>query len=478
MDKKRFLTFTISVSVLVLAGVTGTAAAQTTAPDCSTIGYDGAGTTTSPYEVTNVSQLQCMGNTSTSTSLNENFTQVSDIDASGTSSWNGGSGFDPIGELGVSSFDGVLNGNGHSITGIEISRGDETTVGLFEVVGSSGTVADATVEGAEVAGDGGGSEKGVGILAGYNQGTLRDVSVSGSVTEDIDGVGPVGTVAGANDGQVLNSSASGTVEGNDTKATGGLVGFNFNPGTVDASKASTDVTASQGSTDTGGLVGFVSSADVLASYATGDVNGSDKVGGAIGLFDTGTVNQTYAVGEVTGSSGIGGLIGDSGGTEPTSGSFDAGWGIHDGNSVALDGVGTQATGVTDSYWDVNTTGQSTSNGGIGLTTEEMKGDAAKINMNFDFQNTWDVVDSPAEISYPFLLNNAQTSAPGLEERTGAGEDCLDRRSVSRGQEGQACPGEDGLRRDGSRGETDRGAGRDGDTSRRDRSRGEGRNRGR
>ena len=59
--------------------------------------------------------------------------------------------------------------------------------------------------------------------------------------------------------------------------------------------------------------------------------------------------------------------------------------------------------------------------------------------------------------------------------TGAGDECVDRRSLSRGQEGQECPADRGISRGESREELDRSTGRNSDTSRRDRSR---RNRGR
>jgi hypothetical protein len=47
--------------------------------------------------------------------------------------------------------------------------------------------------------------------------------------------------------------------------------------------------------------------------------------------------------------------------------------------------------VSDSYWDINSTGQSSSHGGNGLTTSEMQGSSASSNMNFDFTSTWSTV---------------------------------------------------------------------------------------
>jgi hypothetical protein len=68
--------------------------------------------------------------------------------------------------------------------------------------------------------------------------------------------------------------------------------------------------------------------------------------------------------------------------------------------------------VGAAYWDTETTGRSTSDGGTGLTTLEMKGSAASYNMNLAFGTTWDAVAS-SQVSYPYLLNNTQSPAPGL-----------------------------------------------------------------
>jgi hypothetical protein len=55
--------------------------------------------------------------------------------------------------------------------------------------------------------------------------------------------------------------------------------------------------------------------------------------------------------------------------------------------------------VSDSYWDINSTGQSSSHGGNGLTTSEMQGSSASSSMSgFDFTDTWSIVEE----DYPEL----------------------------------------------------------------------------
>jgi len=84
--------------------------------------YNGDGTETNPYEVGNVDQLQCIEEQD----LGANYTQVSAIDASGTAMWNGGDGFDPIGDpeslaTPLTPFTGTFEGQRHE-TLIPISR--------------------------------------------------------------------------------------------------------------------------------------------------------------------------------------------------------------------------------------------------------------------------------------------------------------------------------------------------------------------
>ena len=160
----------------------------------------------------------------------------------------------------------------------------------------------------------------------------------------------------------------------------GLVGFN-DSGTIQNCVSHVDVTSD--GDRVGGLVGQ-NNDTVTESYVTGSVEGDEDVGGLVG-FNNDTVTESYATGSVEGDEDVGGLVGDNSGT------------------------------VTDSYWDTETTGQSTSDGGTGLTTAEMQGSAAETNMDgFDFNNIWSTVEEeenpeidglvPEQDGYPILLS--------------------------------------------------------------------------
>jgi len=337
-------------------------------PNCSTVTYPGAGTNANPYEVSNVDQLQCIENQG----LDANYIVVSDIDASETISWNGGSGFDPIGGPPVPtsgpSFDGTFVGKGHNITNLTINRDDKKNVGLFGGVGRSGEIMNVSVVDAKITG-----YEDVGSLVGLNAGTVDESYAIGS----INGSSSVGGLVGRTRGEstVSESYATASVSGNQN--VGGLVGEGANDDTViSRSYAKGEV---EGTEDVGGLIGSTSGT-VSKSYAMGLVDGSNRVGGLVGFnVREGTVSESYATGLVEGSNRVGGLVG-------------------------LNAQGT----VSESYWDIQTTGQSTSGGGgTGLTTSNMTGSAATGNMlDFDFTDTWETVTNPDD--YPILIWQTQT----------------------------------------------------------------------
>jgi len=119
----------------------------------------------------------------------------------------------------------------------------------------------------------------------------------------------------------------------------------------------------------GGLIG-INRGTVRNASATGSVHGSDGVGGLVGQ-NVGTVSEALASGSVNGSTTVGGLVGDN-----------------------FDGP------ISDSYWDIETSGQSTSAGGTGLTTAQMTGETARTNMTgLAFGTAWQTRPD----DYPVLI---------------------------------------------------------------------------
>jgi hypothetical protein len=173
---------------------------------------------------------------------------------------------------------------------------------------------------------------------------------------------------GAFVGQLIGGTISGcgaeggSVSGDD--CIGGLVGLNY--GTISDCYATGSVSGKR--YDTGGLVGG-NAGTVSDCYAAGSVEGDDNTGGLVGIND-GMICNCYATGEVTGEEDTGGLVG-----------FNVGF------------------PVTASFWDIETSGQSSSDGGEGKTTAEMQTESTFTEAGWDFIEIWNIGEKQ---TYPFL----------------------------------------------------------------------------
>jgi hypothetical protein len=255
----------------------------------------GDGSESTPYEISNVSELQAMED-----DLGANYTLVSDMNAPDTAQFNNGSGFDPVGGSGLGKntpppFTGTFDGNNNTITGLTINRPNENSVGLFGVTGSDATLTNVALANVTVTG----GEGQVGGLVGENRdrGTITDATISGSVT----GESEVGGLVGENRdrGTITNATASVSVTGRAN--VGGLVGLNVDQGKVQSTAVSGSVTASEG--DAGGLIGD-NSGIIRNATASGSVTTAGEFGEVGGLVggNLGTITNTRASGRWVDSS--------------------------------------------------------------------------------------------------------------------------------------------------------------------------------
>ena len=357
--------------------------------------------------ITNVTALQAMEN-----DLTADYELGNDINASATSGWNGGLGFDPVGASG-SEFTGSFDGKGFTITDLFINRPAETLVGLFGLTGNGcGTIQDVGLVDCNITGqqfvgaligqqdDVGGavedcystgsiasSDTSAGGLIGVSYGTLVDcystcsVTIAGGASDISEAGGLVGLLARS----ALRCYATGDVTvttTGDINAVGGLVGQHvgydlaiekcYSTGAVSISAA--------GAWYTAGFVGEQYSGDVLNCYSRSSVTatGSVDVGGIagfVGYLDTSrTITDSYSTGliTITGSSQlIGGFAGDSRGT------------------------------ITDCFWDTQTSGQATSDGGTGKITSQMKTESTFTDAGWDFTTIW-AIEAVTNNGYPAL----------------------------------------------------------------------------
>jgi hypothetical protein len=202
---------------------------------------------------------------------------------------------------------------------------------------------------------------------------------------------------GKNEGTVSTAYATGRVIG--TLNVGGLAGFNFNGSNVTDSYAAANVT---GDSNVGGLVGWNKNGTVSSSYAAGRVIGTSNVGGLLGKNGaskdySGTVSNSYATGRVIADDIIGGLVGRNDRTGSISDSYSTGSVTGSTNIGGL--IGKNQGAVTSSFWDTETSGQISSDGGTGKTTAEMK--------DFDtFDGVWDIttVDDSGTRNTDYIWN--------------------------------------------------------------------------
>lgn len=256
--------------------------------------------------------------------LSGNYALGGNIDASATAGWNGGQGFNPIG-TDATNYTGIFDGLGHTLSGLTIVRPGQDSVGLFGVLGSTGTL------------------RNIGLLGG---------SITGRTY-----VG--GLVGDNNGGSINNAYATSAVSG--TYIVGGLVGINDGSGSGILSNVYAIGTVG-GANDVGGLVG-VNLGAISNAYAAGAVSGTGReVGGLVGLNNpSGKISNTYATGAVSGTGDVGGLVGKNDGSISSS--------YWNKDSTGQAGTTSGATGLTAAQmmtassfigWDLATSGGSSS----------------------------------------------------------------------------------------------------------------------
>jgi len=182
---------------------------------------------------------------------------------------------------------------------------------------------------------------------------------------------------------------------------GGLVGSCDSGSSIERSFSSGEV---HGIDRVGGLVGAVSEdAEVSACSSTATVSGYNKVGGLVGS-NNGSLANCYAMGSVNGGNEVGGLLGSLECWYVLFGSiancYSTGQVIGSGTQVGgLVGGSYGSNNTGGCYWDIQTSGQSSSIIGAGRTTAQMIfPHSSDTYVGWDFDNVW----AP---DYQHLLNN-------------------------------------------------------------------------
>jgi hypothetical protein len=350
----------------------------------------GSGTESKPYLIYTAEHLNTIGRYPADFACH--FKLMADIDLSGF----GGSEFNIIGY--VIGFSGVFDGNGHKISNFSYTSTDKWQIGLFGFV--SGENAEIRNLGIIDPNLNAGSGHYAGSLVGrFGNGTITNCYVEGG---SVLGEYRVGGLVGWNEnGTISKCYATGSVFG--SQYVGGLVGHNDNS-IVDC-YTSGNVTGSDDSYCVGGLCGKSTGPDhgpeqsrIQNCFSRAAVTGNMIVGGLIGHSGA-IVTGCYSNGSVTSignySWSIGGLIGNNGGHGIINNCYSSG-------SVAGDGamglVGSNIGSVVASFWDIESSGQTTSEAGTGLTTARMQ--MASTFICWGYEPVWTIDEG---VDYPRLI---------------------------------------------------------------------------
>jgi hypothetical protein len=319
----------------------------------------GTGEPNDPYLIYTAEQMNVIG--LHEEDWDKHFELMADIDLAAYT----GTGFNIIGYyLRYASpdnkpFTGVFDGSGHTISNFSYTSTDANGIGLF------GYVDDLNAEIRDMGLIEPNVDAGTGHAVGSLAGRVEDGTISNCYVEGgrVSGGGGVGGLVGMNiwEGTITNCYSSSNVSG--SFKVGGLVGYNGGGGggTITNCYATGSVT---GNEDVGGLVG-VNSGTITNCYSSSNVSGSFKVGGLVGYNGGGgTITNCYATGSVTGNEDVGGLVGRN---------WFWGW-----DGELFYGI------VSAAFWDIETSGQTTSAGGTGKTTAEMQTESTFLDVGWDF----------------------------------------------------------------------------------------------
>ena len=250
--------------------------------------------------ISTASELQAIAN------QGGNYKLANNIDISG-SSWS------PI-----AGFTGLLEGDNYEIQGLTIS-GNNANSGLFSTL--KGTVQNLKITSVNITGTGDAGT--AGAICGTNEGTIKNVTASGTITAPY--YENVGGIAGKSSATLTSCVNNITVSGYDN--VGGIVGKIEGISTT-AFSANTNNANISGNANVGGVLGVVAISNtgwsswtisITNNTNTGAVSGSDNNVGGIGGSIVGNAPSSYThaislssnsnSGVINGKDNTGGIIG-------------------------------------------------------------------------------------------------------------------------------------------------------------------------
>lgn len=352
-------------------------------PVSGALAWNGGGTLSDPYQITNCTDLQSMNS-----NLSAHYVLTQDVDCDSVA-------FTPVGNASTA-FTGHFDGDGFTIYDLTINAPTTDDVGLFGVAVGA-TIKDVTLYGAEITGQArvGGivghahtssdithaavttstviGQQYVGGLVGsledsaMSYGRAASITVSGSRSGSTAAARIGGAIGHVEDTTVSKSFVTGSVAGNNLGTTsdsvGGFVGEMGSGTTINDSYSTASVTAH---IKAGGFVGGAVSSSTNRSWASGAVEGTTDVGGFVGYEGLGMHTDSFAMGSVTGVTNVGGFFGHvlAIGGDATNSYFDVTRtgltdcvGLDEGLSYATTCTGVNTAGAQPDYFHNNATNE-------------------------------------------------------------------------------------------------------------------------
>jgi hypothetical protein len=342
------------------------------------------------------------------------------INAVDTKNWNDNEGWLPIGQSYYSgnidsAFTGTFDGQGFVIDSLYMNRygADRIYLGFFGTTNSTSKIMNLGITNCTIIANSY-NQAYAGCLIGCNLtgAIVQNCHSSGSVSADCDykytGDSFAGGIVGSNGGEIIgcNSTtttyASGTYSSsrgaNTDSYAGGIAGNNG--GLIKNCYASGNAKAQANRSRAGGLTGG-NSGTIEQCYATGNVDApaySSGYGGGLTGYNSANITNCYARGDVYAYSYSGGLIGSNYYTASVKRCYSIG--IITTNRYRGGLIGSSSGTITDCFWDIETSNLSSSNGGVGKTTAEMKIDTTYTD--WAFGKVWEI-DPNKNDGYPSLL---------------------------------------------------------------------------
>ena len=239
-----------------------------------------------------------------------------------------------------------------------------------------------------------GSDRYIGGLVGHATGTAASIThsyTSGTVTGGDYAGGLLGGTHNSDFGEISDCYSTAAVSGE--VIVGGLIGLKT--GMVSRCFAAGDVTATG---TAGGLLGQNHSGRLIQSYSTGNVTGANRPTGGLVGWNRAKIYDCYSTGNVSGADSVGGLVGftdDSIAYSYSTGTV-SGTGTGVGGLIGRRSSGTPESWIVRSYWNTTSSGQISSHGETGKTSEEMK--LEDTYQGWDFNAVWSI----KEDDYPHL----------------------------------------------------------------------------